>query len=100
MPQTQTKPEADAVPAAAKKSSKKDDGLTPAVRAVKWARVKNTTKIPGPGGSNITMQKGKQVSNQGYDFDVLKNAGVELEPCEAPAWWITMQKTGGSLARQ
>lgn len=100
MSQTQSKPEAAAAPTAAKKPKKDDDGLSPAAKAVKWARVDTTIKIPGPGGGSITMQKGKVVSNQGYNFDTLKNAGVELTPCEAPPWWVTMQKTGASLANQ
>ena len=105
MSQTQTKPEVVAAPTAAKKpepkaAKKKDDGLSKAAQAVKWARVQETITIPGPSGGTIRLQKGKVVSSQGYNFATLENGGVDLKPCDAPPWWVTLQKGGGSLARQ
>lgn len=100
MSQTQAK-ETSAAPTAGKPTSKKKDPeLSKAAQAVKWARVQETITIPGPSGGTIRLQKGKVVSSQGYDFATLENGGVDLKPCDAPPWWVTLQKGGGSLARQ
>lgn len=103
MSQTQAKETSD-VPASDKApkadTKKKEPVLSKAAQEVKWGRVKTTITIPGPAGGTIRLQKGKVVSSQGYNFDTLKNGGVDLEPCDAPPWWVTLQKGGGSLARQ
>ncbi len=110
MPQTQTKE--SAAPTVGKSAKAKtlkeakeiaeaeEPALSKAAQDVKWGRVKTTITIPGPAGGTIRLQKGKVVSSQGYNFDTLKNGGVDLEECDPPAWWLTLQKGGGSLARQ
>lgn len=66
--------------------------------ALQWFRVLKDTEVPSQSGRYI-LKKGKVLSNKGYDMQTLRDAGVELEPAEEPAWHKRLQATGKSLAR-
>jgi hypothetical protein len=81
-----------AAPAAAKKGNAKAKPAAAAapVPPITWHRVMEPRDVPRHGGT-YHLHAGKEISSQGYDIKALIRAGVKLEPCEAPAWWVENQ---------
>lgn len=65
---------------------------------IQWFRVTKDVEVPNRTGK-FMLKRGKVLSTKEYSLQELKDAGVELEACEEPAWHRRLQKTGESFAR-
>jgi len=83
-------------PAGQKKKSAPAPSGPPKV--MQWARVlEDRTVTVNRGGFNqaFTLKTGKEISNENFDFTMLKNRGVKLEILtQPPGWWLEAQRRG------
>lgn len=57
---------------------------------ITWMRILEDRQVPRTGG-NYMIRAGKELPSCNYDFAALKRAGVKLEPCDPPHWYVDAQ---------
>jgi hypothetical protein len=83
-------PKAPAKPAAKKGKAAAKAPEPVAVAPIQWFRITESRDVPRHGGS-YHLHAGKEVNSGSYDIKTLQRAGVKMEPCEAPMWWVEEQ---------